>query len=112
MNLLDKLMEAAQANPLDRLRGEMELILAAENLLKPQKTAFELAMEKLKEGATTMPAGFEFELPQVIGTDVWSQLDRGSKLGLGKVVKADPKAYGIEWVRTSSSRHHIYRRAD
>lgn len=112
MNLLDKLMEAAQANPLDRLRGEMERILAAENLLKPTKTPFEVAMEKLKEGAATMPSGFEFEIPQVIGAEVWSQLDRGSKLALGKHVKASQEAYGVKWLRTSTSNHAIYRRAD
>lgn len=112
MNLLDKLMAAAQANPIDRLRGEMERILAAENLLKPAKTPFEVAMEKLKEGAATMPPGFEFEIPQVIGNDVWSQLDRGSKLALGKHVKASQEAYGVKFLRTSTSNHAIYSRAE
>jgi hypothetical protein len=115
MSVLDRLMEAVAANEgsaTARLRSEMERILAAENLLKPQKTAFELAMEKLKEGAATMPAGFEFEIPQVIGAEVWSQLDRGSKLALGKHVKASQDAYGVKWLRTSTSNHAIYRRAD
>lgn len=76
------------------------------------KTPFELAMEELKKKAVTMPTGFEFEIPQVIGGDIWSQLDRGSKLALGKHVKASQDAYGIEFLRTSTSRHAIYRRAE
>lgn len=112
MSVLDKLMEAAANNSLDRLRGEMERILAAENVLKPAKTPFEVAMEKLKQGAATMPPGFEFEIPQVVGSDIWSQLDRGSKLALGKHVKASQEAYGVKYVRTSTSNHAIYCRAE
>jgi hypothetical protein len=76
------------------------------------KTPFEMAMETLKKNAVTMPFGFEFEIPQVIGTDIWSQLDRGSKLALGKHVKASQDAYGVQFLRTSTSNHAIYRRAE
>lgn len=113
MNLLDKLMAAAEQTPINRLRGEMERILAAENLIKAAaKTPFEQAMEKLKAGVATMPPSFEFEIPQVIGAEIWAQLDRGSKLAMGKHVKASPEAYGMEWLRTSTSNHAIYRRAE
>jgi hypothetical protein len=90
----------------------MKRILEAENLLKPQKTDFELAMEKLKEGVVTMPSNFEFEIPQIIGGELWSKLDRGSKLALGKHVKASQEAYGLRFLRTSTSRHAIYCRAE
>jgi hypothetical protein len=113
MQVLDQLMAAVKATPYEQLREQMERILLAEKLIKAQeKTPFEQAMDKLKQGAALMPAGMEFEIPQVIGSDLWSQLDRGSKLALGKHVKASQEAYGVEWLRTSTSNHAIYRRAE
>lgn len=113
MNLVDQLLAAVKNEPAERLRAEMERILATENLIKTAaKTPFEQAMEKLKEGVATMPPSFEFEIPQVIGAEIWAQLDRGSKLAMGKHVKASPEAYGMEWLRTSTSNHAIYRRAE
>ena len=109
---LDQLMDAVNNNPVTRLRTEFERILAAQDALKPKKTDFELAMEKLKADAKNLPMDFEFEIPQVIGADLWSALDRGSKLALGKHVKASHVAYGLEFLRISTSRHAIYRRAE
>lgn len=111
-SVLDQLMDAVNNNPANKLRMEFERILAAQDVLKPRKTNFELAMEKLKVDAKTLPMNFEFEIPQVVGTEIWSALDRGSKLALGKHVKASHADYGLEFLRISTSNHAIYRRAE
>lgn len=109
MELIDKLMNAVETSTPERLRSEIERILVVENLIKAaEKTPFEVAMVRLKEGVPTMPANFEFEIPQVIGADVWAQLDRGSKLAMGKHVKASQEAYGVKFSHTSKSNHAVY----
>lgn len=102
----------ASTSALEQLRTEFNRIQDEQNRMKPKATHFELAMEKLKQDVVKMPVGFEFEIPQVIGADIWSKLERGSKLALGKHVKASQDAYGLEFLRTSTSRHAIYRRAE
>lgn len=108
---LEQLVAAVnQASSLEQLREQVARIMAAEIAL-PTKSPFELAMEKLKIDVAKLPMGFEFEIPQVVGDDIWSQLDRGSRLALGKHVKSSYATYGMEFVKTSSSNHAVYRRA-
>lgn len=94
--------------------GGVEFLMRAIELQKTMqpKTGFELAMECLKTNVATMPKGFEFEIPQVIGADVWASLDRNSKLALGKHVKASQETYGLQFLHKSVSNHAIYKRAD
>ena len=107
---LKKALAEAQGTSITMAKTDLQNLL--DSLQSWGKTPFELAMEKLKKNAVTMPSGFEFEISQVIGVDIWSQLDRGSKLALGKHVKASQDAYGVEFLRTSTSNHAIYRRAE
>jgi flagellar motor switch protein FliM len=111
-NPANKLMDAYNNNPANKLRMEFERILAAQDVLKPRKTNFELAMDKLKVDAKTLPMNFEFEIPQVVGTEIWSALDRASMLPLRQHVKASHADYGLEFLRISTSNHAIYRRAE
>lgn len=113
MDAVDKLIEIVKSTPEARLRAAVHDYLVREDMLKKVgKTPFELAMEKLKTGVQTMPPNFEFEIPQVIGAEIWAQMDRGSKLAMGKHVKASQEAYGVKFLRTSTSNHAIYCRAE
>lgn len=113
MDQVDKLIAIFKSTPDEGLRNAVQDYLVRENMLKAHaKTPFEVAMEKLKTGVQTMPLNFEFEIPQVIGAEIWAQLDRGSKLAMGKHVKASQDAYGVKFLRTSKSNHAIYCRAE
>lgn len=75
------------------------------------QTPFDNAKEKFRENLEKFPLDFEFEIPQVIGSEHWEKLDRGSRLAMGKFIRANTDAYGITYVRTTKSRHTVYRRA-
>lgn len=68
------------------------------------------AVRLLKDNATKMPQGLEFEIPQVIGSGAWEQLSRSERLSLGKEIKRNPELYGLVFLRKSSSNHAIYKR--
>lgn len=102
-----KVLDACGAGGLDFLLRAIEM----QKEMVP-KTGFELAMERLRANVPTMPKGFQFEIPQVIGADVWAALDRNSKLALGKHVKASQETYGLKFIDKSVSNHAIYTRAD
>lgn len=75
-------------------------------------TPFEAAAEMLKEKVKALPMGFEFNIQQVIGHDAWQALDRESRLGLGRYVRANQEAFGLVFVRKNSSNHAIYQRIE
>lgn len=68
------------------------------------------AIAALKQNASTLPENMEFEIPQIIGHGIWKTLDRSYIGTLGKQVKADPAAFGLQFVRTTSSRHSVYKK--
>lgn len=68
------------------------------------------AIAALKTNATTLPESMEFEIPQIIGHAIWKTLDRSDVGKLGKQVKATPEAFGLQFVRTTSSRHAVYKK--
>jgi hypothetical protein len=68
------------------------------------------AIAALKKNASTLPENMEFEIPQIIGHDIWKTLDRSHIGKLGKQVKADPVAFGLQFVRTTTSRHAVYKK--
>jgi hypothetical protein len=74
-------------------------------------TPFEAAAEMLKEKVKALPMGFEFNIQQVIGHETWETLNRESRLGLGRYVRANQATFGLEFVRKNSSNHAIYKRS-
>ncbi len=75
-------------------------------------TPFEAAAAMLKDKVKTLPLGFEFNIQQVIGHDTWQVLNRESRLGLGRYVRANQEAFGLLFVRKNSSNHAIYKRTE
>jgi len=73
-------------------------------------TPFEVAATLLKDKVKTLPEGFEFEIQQAIGFEDWQKLDRETRLGLGRHVRANQSAFGLVFVRKNSSNHAIYKR--
>ncbi|MGP5467344.1 DUF1413 domain-containing protein [Pseudomonas helleri] len=73
-------------------------------------TPFEQAAALLKEKVQTMPEGFEFNIQQVIGYEDWQKLDRESRLGLGRHVRANQEVFGVVFLRKNSSNHALYKR--
>lgn len=73
-------------------------------------TPFEVAAALLKEKVKTLPEGFEFEIQQAIGYEDWQKLDRESRLGLGRHVRANQEVFGLVFVRKNSSNHAIYKK--
>lgn len=57
-----------------------------------------------------LPEGMEYEIPQIIGRELWDTLDRSARLSLGKYVKANSVEFGLEFLRKNPSNHAIYRR--
>lgn len=56
------------------------------------------------------PVGFEFEVAQVVGHDVWNALGKSERIRFGKQVKREQADFGIEYVRTTVSRHAVYKK--
>lgn len=75
-------------------------------------TPFETAAALLKNKVKSLPMGFEFNIQQVIGHDAWQVLNRESRLGLGRYVRANQEAFGLVFVRKNSSNHAIYKRTE
>lgn len=93
-----------QSNVVEAIK---EILLAR---IAYDQTPFDLAIERMRTNIAKLPETVEFEIPQVIGVEHWSALDRASRLALGKHVRASADAYGITFLRKSSSNHAIYRR--
>ncbi|MBA1245835.1 DUF1413 domain-containing protein [Pseudomonas japonica] len=74
-------------------------------------TPFERAADILKEKVKALPDGLEFNIQQVIGFETWQALDRETRLGLGRFVRANQDAFGVEFLRKNSSNHAVYQRA-
>lgn len=64
----------------------------------------------LREKAAMLPEDMEFEIPQILGPAIWSTLDRSSIVKFGKKVKAAPESFGLSYVRTTTSRHAVYKK--
>ncbi len=64
----------------------------------------------LREKTATLPEDMEFEIPQILGPAIWSTLDRSSMVVFGKKVKAAPESFGLSFVRTTKSRHAVYKK--
>lgn len=75
-------------------------------------TAIDLAEAALKERTSQLPVGMEFEIPQILGREIWSTLSRSEIVRFGKKVKADPAAFGLEFIRTTVSRHAVYKKLE
>lgn len=124
---LMELKKAMEPSATEKLMADVQKVLGSHPLgsleflaraveeyktMEAPKTSFELAMDRLKSQVPQMPKGFQFEITQIVGNDVWSQLDRSSKLALGKHVKASQETYGLKYLTKSASNHAIYTRAD
>jgi hypothetical protein len=75
------------------------------------QTPFDKALVQFRKNLLAVPTGFEFEVPQIVGGELWDQLDRGSRLAFGKYIKANQEACGVVFIRTTQSRHAVYRKA-
>ncbi len=64
----------------------------------------------LREKAAMLPEDMEFEIPQILGPTIWSTLDRSSIVKFGKKVKAAPESFGLSYIRTTASRHAVYKK--
>jgi hypothetical protein len=74
------------------------------------ETPFDKAIDAFKKNLASMHPAFEFEVPQVVGDACWTVLDRSSRHAFGRHIKANQSAFGVEFVRTTSSNHAVYRR--
>lgn len=106
IELNDELQQwaATQANP---AAAAAQILLAN---IGAVRTPFDEAKEKFRENLANVPAGFDFEIPQVIGSETWEKLERGDKLTMGKFIRANTEAFGIVYIRTTKSRHTVYQR--
>lgn len=68
------------------------------------------AAAKLRAAIPSLPFDFEFEVPQAIGDETWSRLDRSTRLAFGKQVRRNTEAYGLRFVRKTSANHAVYKR--
>ncbi|MDH4603741.1 MULTISPECIES: hypothetical protein [Pseudomonas] len=73
-------------------------------------TPTDRAAAVLKENVLKVPENMEFEIPQIIGPEVWQTLDRSSRVTFGKQVKREAAEFGLEFVRTTVSRHAVYKK--
>lgn len=64
----------------------------------------------LREKSAMLPEDMEFEIPQILGPTIWGTLDRSSIVKFGKKVKAAPESFGLSYVRTTTSRHAVYKK--
>ena len=74
------------------------------------QTSFEVAAAKLRDVVRTVPQSLEFTIQDAIGFEVWSTLDKQSRLSLGKHVKANAASFGVRFLRKNSANHAIYER--
>jgi len=95
----------SQADP------QTAVLEALEAHVTKSATPFERAADILKEKVKSLPEGLEFNIQQVIGFETWQALDRETKLGLGRFVRANQGAFGVEFLRKNSSNHAVYQRA-
>ena len=107
LKLIGSIEEWAKDIPDEKLPAEI-ISLLTKSL--GRRTPFDHAIELFHENLQNIPLGLEFEIPQVIGAEGWERLDRGSKLGLGKLVKGNQDAFGVQFIRTTVSRHAVYKK--
>jgi hypothetical protein len=79
--------------------------------IERMQTPFDNAIAQFRQNLLAVPAGFEFEVPQIVG-QYWEQLDRGSRLAFGKYIKANQSAFCVVFIRTTQSRHAVYKKAN
>jgi hypothetical protein len=80
--------------------------------IERMQTPFDIAISQFRQNLLAVPEGFEFEVPQIVGTKYWEQLDRGSRLAFGKHIKANQEAFSVAFLRTTQSRHAVYKKAN
>jgi hypothetical protein len=97
------------ANKQENISESIKQVLKAH--IEHIQTPFDKALELFRKNLIKVPAGFEFEVPQIVGGECWEQLDRGSRLAFGKYIKANQEACGVVFIRTTQSRHAVYRKA-
>lgn len=70
----------------------------------------EQALTLFKQSLLKFPADIEFEVPQVIGSAVWNTYERATRLTLGKRIRKEAEALGIEFMHKTTANHAVYRR--
>ncbi len=105
----DQLYAQAQANG----ENDIEKLVntALREYLNRLETPFDKAVTAFRENLKRVSADLEFEVPQIVGHELWETLDRGSRLSFGKQIKANQAAFAVEYIRTTKSNHAVYRRA-
>jgi hypothetical protein len=78
--------------------------------VKSTDTPADRAAAVLKANVLKLPEDMEFEIPQIIGQEVWQTLDRSSRVTFGKQVKREAADFGLEFIRTTASRHAVYKK--
>lgn len=85
--------------------------LAIKAYMEHTQTPFEIALAEFRKNLSAVPADFEFEVPQIVGSECWKNLDWGSRLSFGRYISANQEACGVIFLRTTQSRHAVYKRA-
>ncbi len=70
----------------------------------------EQALTLFKQSLLKFSADIEFEVPQVIGSAVWNTYERATRLTLGKRIRKEAEALGIEFMHKTTANHAVYRR--
>jgi hypothetical protein len=70
----------------------------------------EQALALFKQSLLKFPAGVEFEVPQVIGSATWNTYERATRLTLGKRIRKEAEALGIEFMHKTTANHAVYQR--
>lgn len=70
----------------------------------------EQAFTHFKQSLLKFPAGIEFEVSQIIGSSTWNTYDHATRLSLGKRIRKEANALGLQYVRKTSANHVIYQR--
>ncbi len=70
----------------------------------------EQALTLFKQSLLKFPTDIEFEVPQVIGSAVWNTYERATRLTLGKRIRKEAEALGIEFMHKTTANHAVYRR--
>ena len=68
------------------------------------------ALTLFKQSLPRFPAGIEFEVPQVIGSVKWNKFGRSTRLTLGKRIRKEADALGIEFLHKTTANHAVYKR--
>lgn len=111
LELVGSVEEWARSISEEQLPSAILALLRAQLDVGTSRTPFDSAVALFHENLKSIPDAFEFEVPQVVGTAGWEQLDRSSRLALGKYIKANQAAFGVTFVRTTVSRHAVYKKA-